>query len=520
MCEYYILIQQGYTTYTPRLLLIDHKSALCHMPADGGLYSHNPTTTATNEMELSERDTLWDPSRIEVLREDAIERPVYQQDLDAGDQEMDEKDYDFRENTQSWTDYVYSRYHPRTINTLPMLNTKDAETSFDCYSRGTQMWKEQYFGDDFSDQIRHYIEECNNCQGFQALFDCSDAYSGLSMQIFEHIQEDYGKTLFTIPIFSPKQINCGANGTEAMCDSIRVINTALTYTNLIESSSLILPLSTMTQCWRKLALPRRFGGFDYDPNNLYETSAILATYLDSISLRYRCSESIDSCHLANFCNDLTNNGRKLAGAAMAMPFPILANQDLIDCLDQADEPLFTSLSPNTTIGTDYVVQNVSIRGIVENRLKSTKNKNVIDRQRQMAAYHCSSVSEMLQLYFQCNMHCSLSNVIAFDKGMPTKKPFPVGLFGDRYNAIGDRHEFELAEEEKKVNKIASIPVMAAAQCSNDLAHTIETLHREASRIKIKKIHRFQETGFEADDYVDVLERLMEFRENYDDGFDL
>lgn len=502
------------------MLLIDHKSALCHMPADGGLYVENPTTIGVEAADLSERDTLWDPERMEVLRDDAIEKPEYQEDLEKNADIVTDKDYDFRQNARTWTDYMYARYHPRTINVLPLMNTKDDETSFDSFSRGAQMWTEQYFDDDFGDRIRHYMEECNNCQGFQALFDCGDAYSGLATKIFEHIQDEFGKTVLTIPIFSPQQINAGVNSTEALCDSIRVVNTALAYVNLVESSSLILPLSTMSQSWRKLCLPRRFRGFDYDPHNLYETSAILATYLDAISLRYRCSESIDSCHLANFCSDLTNNGRKLAGAAMAMPFPLGANQDLIDCLDQNDGELFTSMSPHTKIGTDYIVQNVCVRGIAEDRLKNVKVQNVVDRQRKMAAYRCGSVSEMFQLYFQCSMHASLSNVIAFDKGMPTKKPYPVELFGDRYNAIGNVHEFALTDEEKNKNKVESIPVLAAAQCSNDLANTIDILHREAQRIKIQKIHRFKEAGLEADEYTDALEKLMEFRENYDDGFDL
>lgn len=502
------------------MLLIDHKSALCHMPADGGLYTANPATVATEAADLSECDTLWEPDRVEVLRDDAIEKPEYQADLDTNNDMVADKEYDFQQNARSWTDFVCARYHPRTINVLPLMNARNEETAFDSYSRGAQTWREQYFDDDFGDRIRLYIEECNNCQGFQALFDCSDAYSGLATKIFEHIQDEYGKTMFTVPIFSPQQINAGANAPDALCDSIRVVNTALAYTHLVESSSLILPLSTMSHSWRKLCAPRRFPGFAYDPHNLHETSAILATYLDAISLRYRCSETIDSCHLANFCSDLTNNGRKLAGAAMAMPFPMVADQDLIDCLDQSVGGFFTSMSPHTKIGTDYIVQNVCVRGIAEDRLKNVRVQRVVDRQSKMAAYRCGSVSEMFQLYFQCSMHASLSNVIAFDKGMPTKQPYPVGLFGERYNAIGNLHEFVQTEDEKKANKVASIPVLAAAQCSNDLASTIDTLHREAKRIKIQKIHRFKETGFEADEYTDALEKLMEFRENYDDGFDL
>ena len=212
------------------------------------------------------------------------------------------------------------------------------------------------------------------------LFDASDAFSGLAVKVLEHIQDDYGKTNLTIPIFSPKQISCGPDANAALCDSTRVINAALTYANIIDFSSLILPLSTMTRCWRNLSRPRIFPNFKYDSSNLYETSSILATYLDTISLRYRVSETIDSCHLAGFCNDLTNYGRKLAAAGLAMPFHMSSEHELIDCLDQFDGKLFTQLSPNSAIGTDRIVQSVSVRGIPETRLKNTKSQKEIERQ--------------------------------------------------------------------------------------------------------------------------------------------
>lgn len=512
-----IQCQQGRVTYTPRLLLIDQRSALNHMPVDGALYSRNADPQAINEAEV---DTLWDPSRVEVLRDEITQKPEYQQDLDKNSMDTDDKDYNFHENTRSWTDYMYTRYHPRTINVLPMQNSAADEISFDSYAFGAHTWTNKYFDDEFSDRIRQYLEECNNCQGFQALFDCSDAYSGLSMKIFEHLHDEYGKAQFTIPIFAPTQNRYNdANFNQILCDSNRVVNSAMSYANLFEYSSLILPLSTMGQCWRKLDRPRQFSGIEYDPTNWYETSAILATYLDAISLRYRCSEAIDSCHLANFCTDITKNGRALASATMAMPFNMMANQDLIDCLDQTDGFL-TALSPHSKIATEYAMQNVSVRGIHEDRLKSSKAQNVIDRQRKMAAHSCSSVSEMFQMYFECSMHCSLSNVVAFEKGMTTKNPFPTRIFGNRYNAIGNAHEFELTEEQKKINKVESIPVLAAAQCTNDLANTIETLHREAKRIKISKLPCCKDADFEADEYAETLEKLISLQGFYDDGFDL
>lgn len=62
--------------------------------------------------------------------------------------------------------------------------------------------------------------------------------------------------------------------------------------------------------------------------------------------------------------------------------------------------------------------------------------------------------------------------------------------------------------------------MAVAQVSSELSDTIESLHREAKRIKVPKIHRFKATGLEEDELAEVLEQLLAFKDNYDDSFEL
>jgi len=46
-----------------------------------------------------------------------------------------------------------------------------------------------------------------------------------------------------------------------------------------------------------------------------------------------------------------------------------STEDLIDCLDNFNEPLFTQLSPNTEIGIDRIIQSTCVRGIPQSRLK-------------------------------------------------------------------------------------------------------------------------------------------------------
>lgn len=488
-----------------------------HLPISGGLYDDFALNGQASN--ISENVALWNPEQVSVVHSETEEKPEFQKDLDENidPNEFDKKDYKFSESVSTWTDYLSTRLHPRSFNLLRTIDEINEEKPFDCFTQGERIWNDEYMEDDFGDRIRQYIEECHNCQGFQTLFDCNNAFSGISSKCFEYLSDQYGKTSSAIPIFAPNNCLFG-NANKAMSDSIRVINTLLNYTSLIENVSLILPLSVMRKAWRGLELPRQFSNYTYDPNNLYESSSVLATYLETISLRYRLNEPIFSCHLSDFCTDLTNYGRKLVGAGLSMPFPMDQEDTLIDCLDKMEDNLFTQLSPNTNIGTDRIVQSISIRGINELKLKHFTSKREIERQRKMAAYKCNSVSEMMQLYFQCKNYASLAHVLSIEKGMRTKKPFPIECFDHRINKNGFFNEFAMESDDRPI--IDSIPVMATAQCSNDIFETIDSLHREAKRIRVAKIPRFQECGLESDDIVEALEKLDEFKVNYEESFEL
>lgn len=483
-------------------------------------------------MEQVQQDVLWDSNAVEVVQTESIPKPEFQNDLDAS-RNTTGKDYDFQNNVETWTDFAYARFHPRSVNIVNEFEHSLVEESFDCFTSGTGLWQCEQFDYDFTDKIRQYMEECNNCQGFQMLFDCTNGFSGLASKCLDHLNDEYSKTNFTIPIFSPKVQNF-RNADTTMTESIRVINIAMSFASLFEQSSLVLPLSTMSRCWRQTDNQRQFPFLTYDQHNSYATSSILAAYLDTISMKYRVKDASKASLLSGFCTDLCNYGRKLAAAGLALPLKLGTDQDFIDCLDQQDGPLFTQLTPNANIGTDRVIQSVFVRGIPSNKLKRPlKSAN---HQMKMAAYQCNSVSEMLQLYFQCNNYASMTHVSSIESGLPIRTPFPHEMFDQRVQSngwIGDtaridskgkRHIVFRFEMDRTVpeyfSDISSVPALAVAQVSSELSETIESLHREAKRIRIPKIHRFRETGLENDEMVEILERLLEFKDNYDDNFEL
>ncbi|XP_062537529.1 protein misato [Armigeres subalbatus] len=507
------------TTYTPRMLLVDLKGTLKFMPEQGELYQGQQQPA--NEDELIS-GIGWEAAKVEVIRKDPVEKCEFQRDLvgdekDDEDDNEEEKDYNFKDTVQDWIDFSYSRYHPRSINMVSEYSHSKEENLFDTITNGMEMWRNYDFQDEVTDRIRQYVEECDGCQGFQTLFDCVDGFAGLGVRCLEHLQDEYGKASLVFPLIPPKMLNF-KNADDIMTASVRIINTALSFSNLMESCSLFVPLSTMGRCWRSLDQPRSFPHVAYGGSNFYQTSALLATFLDTVSLRYRLKNPAQDNFLASLCGEVSPYGRKMAAAALALPFGMNSSEDLIDFLDQQSEQklLHTQLTPNCSVGTKYLFQSVSVRGLPRNRLKRPPTSKSAQRQQRMAAYRCDSVSEMLQFYYQCRLHASVSHVTACKAPMDLRTPFPNELLQSRVGFDGFLHEYDLGVKQK----VISMPTLAMIQSSGDLADTLDSLHREASRIKIAKISRFAESGLELEDYRESMDRLMDFKERYDDNYEL
>lgn len=439
-------------TYTPRMLLLDLKGTLKYMPEEGNLYTSNQielNNAGSSVLDQVRMNIPWD--NIEVMKSEEAQVPEFQKDLKEN-QVAASKNYNLKDNITNWPDFMYTRYHPKSINIIKEYEHHEDYATLDTFTAGMKLWETSFFEDNFCDNIRTFMEECHHSQGFKTMFDAVDGFSGVAMKCLEHIQDEYSKTVLAMPLFAPRVKNFQF-ADEPMSDSIRLINTAFSYAKLSEHSSLFVPLSTMARTWRTLDDPRQFPFFTYEPSNIYHSSAILATFLDTMSLRFRLRDLHLVCSMSGFCSDLNNYNRKMSGAKIAMPFPMNGKEDLIDFLDRFDGDLMESLSPGIKIGTDRIIQSITLRGIPKNRLKRPLES--AKSQMRMAAYKCSSTSEMMQLYYQCNTHASLSHIAAVESRMRIVSPFPKEFFDKRIAANGFVKEFQNTSIEGKF-KIISI----------------------------------------------------------------
>lgn len=358
------------------------------------------------------------------------------------------------------------------------------------------------------------MEECDSIQGFHINFDCTDGFSGLAIGCIEHIVDEYTKPILAYPIIaSHYPDNSPTNQEERdisnLKDSARLVNILLSIEALSQHATLFVPLCTGDKGWRKPGNPRFFEYINYNPEKYYQSSALLATAMDTLSQKYRHKSNIYT--LSDICGDMTGYGRKMAAASLGVPFTMNESEYLIDYLNKTTKPIYTCITPSCKIASDKIFQLITVRGIQEGRLKAPLKD--AKEQMNLPAYRCRDVREMFELYFQANNFLSATNITVCEKPLEIRTPFPK-FFSDNLNKYG------FVNNDLSGDKVESCPVIAGYHNGNFMTDMIEKLHREVSRIKFAKLHKFKEEGLEGAEYQETLDRLAEFKDNYEDNFEL
>lgn len=467
--------EKGQVTYTPRLLLVDLKGSLNALSHESELYN------STNEAEKV--NVIWD-NNIELKKEETLMKNEFQKDLEVFGDIQANKHYNLDNDVNVWSDFLYSRFHPRTINIVN--DYQHSEQSFDVFSLGSTAWNDCNFEDAFCDKIRNYVEECDYIQGFQVFHDATNAFSGMASSCLHYLDEEYRKTNFVVPVI-PSYYNDYLYKTDeekqlsVLKDSIRTLNLLFSFTSLRENCSLFAPLCTGKNGWRQPGDKREFYHTKYKPESWYHSSAILAAAIDTFSLKYRLNSS--GYILQDLAADLTSYNRKACMGSVCLPFSINIDCDLLECLDNWEGPLTKSITPSCTLGTDQMIQLYSMRGIPEYRLKKVDVAS--KSQRSLEAYKHNSIKEMLEFYLYCNTHASINNVVNVEKPLVVKTPYPkifdenVGVNG---NIIGKNRPENL--------DVLEVPILAGLHNGPPIGNMLEYLYNASKKINFLKIHQF------------------------------
>ncbi|XP_057656516.1 protein misato isoform X1 [Diorhabda carinulata] len=499
-----VLYREGITnkrevTFTPRLLLVDLQNSLGSLPEQGDLYEPIP--------DCSKENVIWEENSIEVQAGPSKIKNKFKRDLEDPIQSTNvlTKNYNLEETVNVWSDFLYARFHPRTVEVVKQYQHCNENTPFDVFPLGNAVWKTRQFTEDFTDKIRNYIEECDNFQGFHFLTDCTNAFSGMTSSCLEYIRDEYDrKSVLVFPVLpsSYPNINDQIEKSQSILnDSVRVINLALSFNQFNMYSSMFVPLSVGSKGWRQPGPERKFNNLKYNHTLPYHSSAILAAALDTITLKHRVKNS--SFTLRDLIADLTINERKASAASIQIPFHIEENSDLLECLDNWNGPLYQSITPSCNLGIRRLMQHITLRGIKEEKLKKPMEK--VGKQIELPAYRCNTIEEMLSLYLSYTTEATANNVTVVHSPLSVKTPFPK-FFNN--NGSNQQENFP----------IESIPLLAGIHNGSEIGDMLESLHTEARKIKIAKFNQFSSGGIDKDDYEECLDNLFTLRENYEDNY--
>lgn len=484
-------------TYTPRLLLIDLEEAFGYLKKQGTLYDVTQSEEA--------QQCLWDDKKVQILKKEAVDKTPFVKSLDESSEASNSTSSppNLENNIGSWVDYLLPRFHPRTLNVIKHHKHDGAMYPFSIFTYGRNLWNTEQFSDDFSERIRAYVEECDLMQGFQIILDSMDCFAGIGASCIQHLRDEYGKSIVSFPCIDSKKTEPSTSNV------IKILNTALCWQHVGEYASLFSPLCCGETAWPQIGEPRIFNHLTYNSEVKYHSSALLATALDTLTIRYRRRE-YPNVVLSDLCADLNKLGRKAVATSLTLPFPMTAKADLIDVLDELEGPLWTSLTPNCDIPMDKNMQSIVLRGISEERLK----RPISDAMKQTSkpAYRCSTVHEMMMLYLACTCHASATYLSNISSPLSIKPPYPK-IFNNNITETGDVIGWPVGTD------VQSVPVMAGLHSGNSLSSMYESLHDQLSKIKsIKKFHAFTDSGLEEDEFNECLNHLLDCKENYEDHY--
>lgn len=489
-------------TFTPRLILVDLKGSLGHQLVND-LYDN-----VYNESDVLNSLSTWPGDRVETIKTEADSSNSineFQEDLkkieNNGGGDLDHKQYNLEESVQYWTDFMRTRYHPKSFNLIQEYQHGNVTQPFDCYLQGGEVWKSEAMREEFTDNIRSYVEECDCLQGFQILSDATDGFAGLCSSALQYIKDEYpSKACLVFPVIPPRTSDSNFR--------LRNINTALLIASLSEMADMFSPLSLSADCWNQTESYREFPHLAYNPSLPYHSSAVLSTLLDSVSLSYRLRPT--GLRLNDLCSLLTPVGRKAATASLSFPWPMQHGQSLLECLERWEGPLAHSLTPYSNVDS-VALQVMNMRGVDTSKLFP---KDIHNRDRSSnPAYSCTSVQDLLQYFLSCDIPHVMHRVYSSRQPIKTVNPFP-SVFRKQVSPHGCVNE-TLDETKQRVNQV---PALGGLHCCQSSGTMLSQLHNEVRKINTKTLPSL--ISLDKTDYEESLEAVIALSDNYKEGHDL
>lgn len=126
-----------------------------------------------------------------MQNEPIIEPSEYQRRLEVGLPTPQLQSSDVR----YWSDFNRVYFHPRSIVQLNDYELNSKLMPFEDWSTGEELFQNLDREFDLIDRdIRPFVEECDQMQGFQMFTGVDDAWGGFAGKYLDNLRDEYGKS--------------------------------------------------------------------------------------------------------------------------------------------------------------------------------------------------------------------------------------------------------------------------------------------------------------------------------------
>ncbi|THH04135.1 hypothetical protein EW145_g5744 [Phellinidium pouzarii] len=280
----------------------------------GSLNKHNDLYSDLPVADQPPSEGPWN-GPVSEYRQALIEKSEYQLCLEKGEEKDD--DEESTDDMKSlapryWSDYNRLFYIPRSVQQVPDL--PDWEANKGNWNYGKIIFNRFDSENQLNEEcLRQFVEESDNLQGFQTTFDNS-SFGGFTTTFLESIRDEFNKAVvLTFPVLSgldPSKIDVEdiAQLKTALQDAvcIRALNETAT-----QSVPIQLPVSWQLGDWSER--------LDIDKANLYQTSAVLSSHLESATLPLRLKGRQED--LSDLCGQLNwSQSSRFSHLSGVLPF--------------------------------------------------------------------------------------------------------------------------------------------------------------------------------------------------------
>ncbi|ORX85727.1 tubulin nucleotide-binding domain-like protein [Anaeromyces robustus] len=448
--------------YSPRLLIMELKGGINSIKNSNPFYQP-PVDFDTLKDNASQ---LW-PGKIETYKSELDEKSSFQKTIENPNFEYQKlfnsrynsKSLELNEKTiKSWTDFNISYYHPQTTVELSEYNVNDESTPFGSFSCGEELYNSGYYGEKlFDENLRFFLEDCDQLQGFQVFCETNSAFGGFASKLIEEINDEFGRHTVLIYGVENKEDNT----------ILSRINKSLCMNAFNESSLLYIPLdisnTNANNFWSKY--------YSANVNSLYHSTALYSSVIESISLPFSSANNYRS--MSDICSTLITESIKLGGISFKYPCKNTENCDLLRLY------YYESMSNMENIfGQQYIYQGMDEIQEFYDKYKCFRTSSWLTKDKY-------NISPTFPQIFNAN---ELENINYFkfnEQDDPNKEPIMTDIVTD-------------------------IPMMTRLACDSSLNFIVNQSYKclDGYRSLVEK-----ETGYEEDDILELRENLKRLRDS-------